>query len=157
MNIENNLPCFVMLWQQLEHTRQLLVGQHRRFCVRSIIRSWVRLGIIDLESTHPQLSNSQILSDLVWEVCLRASRPGNEVFGLNELPPPSTHPRIHREILRSLVMVSLGLGKHNVRLHDLDEAYHIAFPNSTPLNVAKKRRCAKIHNRTESLTTFVGF
>ena len=125
MLLENNLPCFVQLWQQLERTRQLLAAQHNRFCVRRILKSW--LGI---EATD----------DLVWEVCLRASRPGNEVYGLNELPPPSTHPRIHREILRSLVMVTLGLGKHNVRLHDLDEAYHIAFPNSTPLNVAKKHR-----------------
>ncbi len=148
MQIENNLECFVQLWQQLERTRQLLTAQHRRFCVRSIIRSWVRLGIIDLplpdsQSTHQQLSNSkssnsQILEcDLIWEVCLRASRPDSEVLGWNELPPPSTHPRIHREILVALLMVTLNLGKHNVRLHDLDEAYSIAFPGNTRLNVGK--------------------
>ena len=123
MKIENTLECFVQLWQQLERTRQLLTAQHNRFCVRRILKSW--LGV---EATD----------DLIWEVCMRASRPGNEVYGLDQLPPPSTHPRVHREILRSLLMVKLHLGKHNVRLHDLDEAYHLAFPNSTPLNVSKK-------------------
>lgn len=123
MEIQNSLSCFIRLWQQLELTRQLLLGQHNRFCVRRILKSWLGIEATDI---------------LIWEVCLRASRSGYEVLGLNELPPPSTHPRIHREILLALVMVKLGIGKHNVRLHDLDEAYHIAFPNSTPLNVTKK-------------------
>ena len=128
MVIENTLECFVQLWQQLERTRQLLSGQYRRFCVRRILRSW--LGV---EATD----------DLIWEVCLRASRPGHEVFGLDQLPPPSTHPRLHREILCALVMVKLGLGKQKVRLRDLDAAYRVAFPDSTPLNVAKKRRSGR--------------
>lgn len=157
MLIENNLQCFVQLWQQLERTRQLLAGQGRRFCLRSIIKSWVRLGIIDLcendqqssnsnssnsKLSNSKLSNCKLLSDLIWEVCMRASRPGNEVYGLDQLPPPSTHPRVHREILIALLMVKLNLGKHNVRLHDLDEAYHLAFPNSTPLNVSKKGKAS---------------
>lgn len=123
MLIENTKECFVQLWQQLERTRQLLGGQHRRFCARHILKSWLGLSATD---------------DFIWEVCLRASRTGHEVCGYDELPPPSTHPRVHREILIALVQVSLKIGKHNVRLRELDEAYHIAFPNSTPLNVGKK-------------------
>ena len=138
MKIENTLECFVQLWQQLEHTRQLLEAQYNRFCVRSVIRNWVRLGIIDLHPPDGQSSDSQLFNDLVWQVCMRASRSGNEVYGLDQLPPPSTHPRIHREILRALVMVTLHLGAHNVRLRDLDKAYHLAFPRSTPLNIPKK-------------------
>ena len=122
MLIENTKECFVQLWQQLERTRQLLGGQHRRFCARHILKSWLGLTATD---------------DFIWEVCLRASRTGHEVCGYDELPP-STHPRVHREILIALVQVSLKIGKQNVRLRELDEAYRIAYPNSTPLNVGKK-------------------
>lgn len=123
MKIENTLEGFIALWQQLEITRQLFVRQHRKFCVRRILKSWLGLTATD---------------DFIWEVCLRASRTDHEVCGYDELPPPSTHPRVHREILIALVQVSLRIGKHNVKLRELDEAYHIAFPNSTPLNVGKK-------------------
>ncbi len=147
MQIKNTLECFVQLWQQLERKRQLRAVQGRRFCLCSKIKSWVQLGIIDLygnvqQSPISKSSDSKLLGDLIWEVCMRASRPGNEVYGLDQLPPPTTHPRIHREILIALLMVTLRLGKHNVRLHDLDEAYHLAFPNSTPLNVSKKRKAS---------------
>lgn len=125
ITLENNLPCFVQLWQELERTRQLLLQQHRRYCVRNILKTWLA---------------TEATSDLIWEVCLRASRQDQEVLGWDELPPPSTHSRIHREILIALLMVKLHLGKRNVRLHDLDAAYRIAYPNSTPLNVAKKKR-----------------
>lgn len=123
MLIENNKECFVQLWQQLERTRQLLGGQHRRYCVRHILKSWLGLTATD---------------DFIWEVCLRASRTDHEVLGYDELPPPSLRPRVHREILIALVQVSLKIGKQNVKLRELDEAYHIAFPHSTPLNVGKK-------------------
>ena len=125
MQIENKKECFVQLWLQLERTRQLLTAQHNRFCVRRILKSWL---------------GTEATDDLIWEVCLRASRPNHEVFGLDQLPPPSTHPRVHREVLCALIMVKLRLGKQNVRLRDLDEAYRVAFPHSTPLNVGKKRR-----------------
>ena len=50
------------------------------------------------------------------------------------------YPRKHRELLRAVVAVGLGIGLRKVRLHDLDAAYSIAFPQSTPLNVNKKKR-----------------
>lgn len=60
------------------------------------------------------------------------------VQGHYQLPPPSTHPNVHREILLSLVMMMLRIGKHNVRLKELDETYRIAFHESKALNVEKK-------------------
>jgi hypothetical protein len=38
-----------------------------------------------------------------------------------------------------LVSVTLGIGIRKVSLHALDRAYSIAFPNSTPINVNKKK------------------
>lgn len=135
MLITNTLPTFVTLWQQLEHTRQMLAAQNRRFCLRSVIKSWLRSGFIDPPTP---------LDDLIWLVCLHASRPGSEVYGMTQLPPPSTHPRVHREILVALVMHLLGIGKQTLNTSALDEAYHIAFPQSTPLNISKKKRLNKV-------------
>ncbi len=65
------------------------------------------------------------------------------IGGWTELPNPSTHPRVHRFILLSLVMVALGIGRNQVNTHDLDEAYSHVFPSSTPLNMRKKGRVSK--------------
>lgn len=43
------------------------------------------------------------------------------------------------ELLRALVAVRLDIGIRKVHLHDLDAAYSIAFPHSTPINVNKKK------------------
>ena len=53
-------------------------------------------------------------------------------FGLK---PPSLYPRKHRELLRAIVAVSLGISLRKVDLKALDAAYSVAFPNSTPLNI----------------------
>lgn len=151
---------FLNLWQQLERTRQLLAAQRRRFCLRSLIKTWIHLGIINLDTIPKQPPdkdspdetsivnrkslNRQSVDDLIWQICLLASRTGHEVYGMNELPPPSTHPRIHREILIALLMVLHGLGKHSIDTRALDEAYHQAFPHSTPLNISKKKRLNKV-------------
>ncbi|SHL08875.1 hypothetical protein [Xylanibacter ruminicola] len=58
-------------------------------------------------------------------------------FGLK---PPSLYPRKHRELLRAIVAVSLGISLRKVDLKALDAAYSVAFPNSTPLNINKKKR-----------------
>ena len=48
--------------------------------------------------------------------------------------------RKHRELLRAIVAVSLGISFYKVNLKALDAAYSIVFPKSTPLNVNKKKR-----------------
>ena len=45
------------------------------------------------------------------------------------------------ELLRAIVAVSLGLSMRKVDLKALDAAYSVAFPNSTPLNINKKKIC----------------
>ena len=119
IEIENTQECFVQLWLRLERTRQLLYRQCRRFCIRRVLKSWFPAEASD---------------DFIWEVC---SRSGQE--GWNELPLPSLYPRKHRELLRALVSLKTGISYYKVDLKALDTAYSIAFPNSTPLNVNKKK------------------
>ena len=76
--------------------------------------------------------------DLIWEVCRQAEVDGEPQEGWNELPLPSLYPRKHRELLRAIVAVVLDIGLRKVSLPDLDSAYSIAFPHSTPINVNKK-------------------
>ena len=120
IEVQNNKACFVQLWLQLERTRRLLARQYKRFCIRNVLRSWFGTRATD---------------EFVWEVCTKC-----EQFGLDELPPPSLYPRKHRELLRALVAQTLGIGLRKVSLKDLDAAYSVAFPNSTPINVNKKKR-----------------
>ena len=120
MEIVNNQACFVQLWRKLERTRQLLHCQCKRFCIRNVLKLWFGFEATD---------------DFIWEVCTRC-----EQEGWNELPPPSLYPRQHRELLRAIVSVKLGISYYRVNLKALDSAYSIAFPKSTPLNVNKKKR-----------------
>ena len=116
--IKNNQECFVQLWRRLEHTRRLLGGQCKRFCIRNVMKSWFGYEADD---------------DLIWEVC-RLS----EQEGWNELPPPSLYPRKHRELLRAIVSLKTGISFYKIDLKALDKAYNISFPESTPINVNKK-------------------
>ena len=109
----------MQLWRKLERTRQLLRGQCRRFCIRRILKSWFGCEATD---------------DFIWEVCHLS-----EQEGWNELPLPSLYPRKHRELLRAIVAVKTGISFYKVDLKALDKAYSIAFPESTPINVNKKR------------------
>jgi hypothetical protein len=78
----------------------------------------------------------QANDDFIWEVCNLC-----EQEGWNELPLPSLYPRKHREFLRAVVAVCLGISFYKkVNLKALDKAYSIAFPHSTPINVNKKKR-----------------
>ena len=120
MKIQNSQECFVRLWLRLECTRQLLQGQCRRFCIRNVLKSWF---------------GNEANDDFIWEVC-RLS----EQEGWNELPLPSLYPRNHRELLRAIVAVRLGISFFKIDLKALDRAYSIAFPKSTPINVNKKRK-----------------
>ena len=125
VKIENTQECFVQLWLRLERTRQLLEGQRKRFCIRNILRSWFGLRATD---------------DFIWEVCHKAVVDGKAQEGWNELLPPSLYPRCHREVLRAIVAVRMGIGILKVNVHALDAAYSLAFPNSVPLNIRKKLR-----------------
>ena len=118
--IQNNQACFVQLWLRLERTRQLLYRQCKRFCIRRVLQSWFGLEATD---------------NFIWEVCSRC-----EQAGYDELPLPQLYPRKHRELLRAIVSVKLGISYYRVDLKALDAAYSIAFPKSTPLNVNKKKR-----------------
>ena len=121
MNYElnNTQECFVQLWLRLERTRRLFQGQHKRFCIRRVLKSWFGLRATD---------------DFIWEVCLLC-----EQEGWDELPLPSLYPRKHREFLRAIVAVRLGISFYKIDLKALDAAYSIAFPNSTPININKKK------------------
>jgi hypothetical protein len=91
--------------------------------------------------------------DFIWEVCRTMTLLIDEdepVCGWDELPLPSLYPRRHRELLRSIVAVKLAIGVRKVDLKALDAAYSIVFPNSTPINVNKKR---KNHPQEPNLTT----
>lgn len=126
--IQNNQACFVQLWLRLERTRRLLGGQYKRYCIRNVLKTWFGFEAND---------------DFIWEVCHRAAVDDEPQEGWNELPPPSLYPRKHRELLRAIVSVKLGIGTRKVHLPDLDRAYSIAFPKSTPINVSKKKRINK--------------
>ena len=118
--IQNNQACFVQLWRKLERTRQLLGGQYKRFCIRRVLKTWFGFEAND---------------NFIWEVCSRCDQEG-----WNELPLPSLYPRKHRELLRAIVSVKLGISYYKIDLKALDAAYSIAFPKSTPINVNKKKR-----------------
>ena len=61
------------------------------------------------------------------------------VGGYEELPSPRLYPRLHRELLRAIVAAKTGISYYRVHLKELDAAYSVAFPNSTPINVNKKK------------------
>ena len=125
IEILNNQECFVLLWRMLERTRRLLGGQYKRFCIRRVLKMWFGVEATD---------------DFIWEVCHSAAVDGEPQEGWNELPAPSLYPRKHRELLRAIVAIRLGIGMRKVDLKALDAAYSIAFPKSTPINVNKKKR-----------------
>ena len=125
MEIRNDKECYVQLWRKLERTRQMLGSRYKRFCIRNVLNAW--FGV-------------QATDDFIWEVCHNVVVNDEQVCGNDILPPPSLYPRKHRELLRAIVSVRLGLSARQVKLPELDAAYSIAFPNSTALNVNKKKK-----------------
>ena len=124
IEIQNTQECFVQLWLRLERTRRLLGGQYKRFCIRRILQSWFGTKATD---------------DFIWEVCSKTVIDEEQVCGWDILPPPKLFPRKHRELLRAIVSVTLGIGMRKVSLKELDKAYKMAFPGSTGINVNKKK------------------
>ena len=137
MSIENSQECFVRLWRKLERTRCMLRVQCKRFCIRHIMKIWFGYEATD---------------DLIWEVCSKTVVDDQNLCGWDELPRPALYPRWHRELLRAIVATRLGIGMRKVNLHELDAAYSIAFPDSTPINVNKKKRGATPLQRYSSKT-----
>ena len=125
MNIENSQECFVQLWRKLERTRRLLGGQYKRYCIRNVLKSWF---------------GPEATDDMIWQVCHLAVVDDEPQEGWNELPLPSLYPRRHRELLRAIVAVRLGISYWKVNLRALDAAYAEVFPHSTPININKKRK-----------------
>ena len=128
MEIRNDKECYVQLWRKLERTRQMLGSQYKRFCIRNVLKAW--FGV-------------QATDDFIWEVCHHTIVDDEWACGNDMLKPPSLYPRKHREFLRAIVAVSLGITLRKVDLKALDAAYSEAFPNSTPLNVNKKKKSVK--------------
>ena len=124
MDITNTQECFVQLWLRLGRTRRLLAGQHKRFCIRNLLRSWFGLRATD---------------DFIWEVVHRIDLDDEDApCGYDELPSPALYPRKHRELLRAIVSVRLGISYYRVNLRALDAAYSVAYPKSTAINVNKR-------------------
>ena len=119
MEIKNDKACFVLLWRKLERTRRLLGGQYKRFCIRNVLKAWF---------------GYEADNDFIWEVCRLC-----EQEGYNELPIPSLYPLKHRELLRAIVAVRLGISFYKIDLKALDKAYSVAFPGSTAINKNKKK------------------
>jgi hypothetical protein len=124
IEIQNSQECFVRLWRKLQRTRRLLGGQYKRFCIRHVLKAWFGYEATD---------------DFIWEVCHRAAVHDEPQEGWNELPIPSLYPLKHRELLRAIVAVRLGISFYKIDLKALDKAYSIAFPTSTPINKSKKK------------------
>ena len=126
ITINNHQACFVQLWLRLERTRRLFNERCRRFTIRSVLKAWFAAEATD---------------DFIWQVCRQTMLCLDEdepVYGNDVLPEPALYPRLHRELLRALVAVVLGIGIRKVNLKALDDAYSIAFPKSTPINVKKR-------------------
>ena len=125
MEIQNTQECFVQLWLRIERTRLLFKKQYKHFCIRRVLQEWF---------------GAEATDDFIWEVCHRASRDEEPIYGYDLLERPSLYPRVHRDLLHAVVQVKLGLNKHQVKLGMIDKAYSIVFPLSTPINVEKKKR-----------------
>jgi len=125
MRIENDKECFVRFWRLLERTRRYLRTQHKRFCIREVLKLW-----------FGQAAND----DFIWRVCFLS-----EQEGWNELQPPALYPRKHRELIRAIVAVKTGVSFWRIKLTALDAAYKVVFPNSTPININKKSKKIKRH------------
>lgn len=128
VKINNSQECFVQLWLLLERTRRLLQRECKHFCIRRVLKEWFGYEATD---------------DFIWKVCRHVVVDDQQVCGYDALPSPRLYPRKHRELLRAIVAQKLGIKMCKVSLRSLDAAYSIAFPNSTPINVNKKRRKSK--------------
>ena len=111
------LADYTALWQKLEDTRLEFREAGKLFCIRRVLQEWL---------------GSEATDNMIFEVCNRA-----EQCGYDPLPLPALYPLPHREFLRAYLMVLRPCSL--VRLSWLDRAYSKVFPQSTPLNVWRKK------------------
>lgn len=120
MKIEDKLECYVKLWEKLDQTYREFDREYRRFCVRSILRSWL---------------GRETPETFIREVCLRSGLEGYQL-----LSRPDLYPHKHRMFLQALVSTTLNIGKRQVTLEELDTAFTQAFGGRGTLNVNKKKK-----------------
>ncbi len=115
----NDQESFVRLWRLLVRTKRYLRTEHKRFCIRRVLQTWLGPEATDI---------------VIWRVCLIS-----EQYGWDELPPPSLYPLKHREFLIAVASVCANIPLEKVHIKAVDKAYSKVFPHSTPINVVKKR------------------
>ena len=120
IEIENTEECFVQLWRLIRRSRRVMRLNCKHFCIRRILQLWF---------------DGQANNEFIWQVCNMCGQ-----CGWDKLPSPSLYPRQHREFLRAVVAVRLGISFYQVNLRAIDRAYSKVFINSTPINVNKKKR-----------------
>ena len=120
IEIENTEECFVQLWRLIRRSRRVMRLNCKHFCIRRILQLWF---------------DGQANNEFIWQVCNMCGQ-----CGWDKLPSPSLYPRQHREFLRAVVAVRLGISFYQVNLRAIDKAYSKVFINSTPINVNKKKR-----------------
>lgn len=120
IEIENTEECFVQLWRLIRRSRRVMRLNCKHFCIRRILQLWF---------------DGQANNEFIWQVCNMCGQ-----CGWDKLPSPSLYPRQHREFLRAVVAVRLGISYYQVNLRAIDRAYSKVFINSTPINVNKKKR-----------------
>ena len=120
IEIENTEECFVQLWRLIRRSRRVMRLNCKHFCIRRILQLWF---------------DGQANNEFIWQVCNMCGQ-----CGWDRLPSPSLYPRQHREFLRAVVAVRLGISFYQVNLRAIDKAYSKVFINSTPINVNKKKR-----------------
>lgn len=120
IEIENTEECFVQLWRLIRRSRRVMRLNCKHFCIRRILQLWF---------------DGQANNEFIWQVCNMCGQ-----CGWDRLPSPSLYPRQHREFLRAVVAVRLGISFYQVNLRAIDRAYSKVFINSTPINVNKKKR-----------------
>ena len=130
--------------QAIQHSVAVKGANVNHNTVRMMLKNWRKQGLVFLTDDGRYRKIEELVkvvkviwsfSIFVWEVCHLC-----EQEGWNELPLPSLYPRKHRELLLAIVAVKTGISFYKINLKALDAAYSIAFPNSTPINVNKKKR-----------------
>lgn len=119
-NLVNDVMYYARLWRMLERYRQWCMENHKRFCLRRVVKLY--------------FGETVMLERQILQAC-RISLLG----GYEELPPAASHPRRQREMVRALACMELGLTERRINLHLMDAAYSVVFPDSTPLNINKKK------------------